>query len=94
MMPHKGASTQSDNQQVLGKPHHHPSNRDQQAREKLKQKVKIKSRAYIQLGEEALQIVSSNIPTRHTGHSPFTGFSGWFNRFKFKFTSHIVCYTR
>ena len=31
--------------------------RDQQAREKLQQKVKIKSRAYIQLGEEALQTV-------------------------------------
>ena len=57
MMPHKGASTQCHNQQVLAKPHHQPSDRDQQAREKLQQKVKIKSRAYIQLGEEALQIV-------------------------------------
>ena len=57
MMPHKGASTQCHNQQVLAKPHHQPSDRDQQAREKLKQKAKIKSRAYIQLGEEALQIV-------------------------------------
>ena len=56
-MPHKGASTQHHNQQVLVKPHHQPSDRDQQAREKLKQKVKIKSRAYIQLGEEALQTV-------------------------------------
>ena len=56
-MPHKGASTQHHNQQVLVKPHHQPSNRDQQAREKLKQKAKIKSQAYIQLGEEALQIV-------------------------------------
>ena len=56
-MPHKGASTQCHNQQVLAKPRHQPSNRDQQAREKLKQKVKINSRAYIQLGEEALQIV-------------------------------------
>ena len=56
-MPHKGASTQCHNQQVLAKPHHQPSNRDQQAREKLKQKVKIKSQAYIQLGKEALQIV-------------------------------------
>ena len=56
-MPHKGASTQCHNQQVLAKPSHQPSDRDQQAREKLKQKVKIKSRAYIQLGEEALQIV-------------------------------------
>ena len=56
-MPHKGASTQHHNQQVLAKPCHQPSDRDQQAREKLKQKAKIKSRAYIQLGEEALQIV-------------------------------------
>ena len=56
-MSHKGASTQCHNQQVLAKPCHHPSDRDQQAREKLKQKAKIKSRAYIQLGEEALQIV-------------------------------------
>ena len=56
-MPHKGASTQHHNQQVLAKPRHHPSDKDQQAREKLKQKAKIKSRVYIQLGEEALQIV-------------------------------------
>ena len=57
MMPHKGASTQHHNQQVLAKPRHQPSNRDQQAREKLQQKAKIKSQAYTQLGEEALQIV-------------------------------------
>ena len=57
MMPYKGASTQCHNQHVLAKPHHQPSDRDQQAREKLKQKVKIKSQAYIQLGEEALQII-------------------------------------
>ena len=57
MMPHKGASTQCHNQQVLAKPCHQPSDRDQQAREKLQQKVKIKNRVYIQLGEEALQIV-------------------------------------
>ena len=56
-MAHKGASTQHHNQQVLVKPHHQPSDREQQAREKLKQKAKIKSQAYIQLGEEALQIV-------------------------------------
>ena len=56
-MSHKGASTQCHNQQVLAKPHHQPSDRDQQAREKLQQKAKIKSRAYIQLGEKALQIV-------------------------------------
>ena len=57
MMVHKGASTQHHNQQVLAKPHHQPSDRDQQAREKLQQKVKIKSRAYVQLGEEVLQII-------------------------------------
>ena len=56
-MPHKGASTQWHNQQVLAKPRHNPSDRDQQVREKLQQKVKIKSRAYIQLGEETLQTV-------------------------------------
>ena len=57
MMPYKGASTQCHNQQVLAKPCHNPSNRDQQVREKLQQKVKIRSQAYIQLGEETLQIV-------------------------------------
>ena len=57
MMPHKGASTQCHNQQVLAKPRHQPSDRDQQAGEKLRQKAKIKSRAYIQLGEEAPQII-------------------------------------
>ena len=55
--PHKGASTQHHNQQVLVKPRKQPSERDQQARGKLRQKAKIKSHAYIQLGEEALQTV-------------------------------------
>ena len=55
--PHRGASMQCHNQQVLAKPRHQPSERDQQAREKLRQKAKIKSCAYIQLGEKALQIV-------------------------------------
>ena len=55
--PHKGASTQHHNQQVLAKPQHQPSGRDQQAREKLRQKAKIKSCAYIQLGEKVLQTV-------------------------------------
>ena len=63
MMPHKGASTQRHNQQVLAKLHHQPSNRDQQAREKLQQKVKIKSRVYIQLGEEALQVIHRTFQT-------------------------------
>ena len=55
--PHKGVSTQHHNQQVLAKLQHQPSERDQQAREKLRQKAKIKSRAYIQLGEKVLQTV-------------------------------------
>ena len=55
--PHKGVSTQCNNQQVLAKPQHQPSERDQQAREKFRQKAKIKSRAYIQLGEKVLQTV-------------------------------------
>ena len=59
-MPHKGASTQRHNQQVLAKSCHNPSNRDQQAKEKLQQKAKIRSRAYIQLGEETLKIVHFN----------------------------------
>ena len=42
-MPHKGASMQQHNQQVLGKPRRSPSDRDQQARQKLQQKVKIRS---------------------------------------------------
>ena len=56
-MPHKGASTQRHNQQVLAKPCHNPSDRDQQVRQKLQQKAKIRSRAYIQLREEALKTV-------------------------------------
>ena len=55
--PHKGASTQCHNQQVLVKLCHQPSERDQEAREKLRQKAKIKSCAYIQLGEKVLQII-------------------------------------
>ena len=53
--PHKGVSTQRTNQQALAKPRHQPSERDQQARER--QKAKIKSCAYIQLGEKVLQTV-------------------------------------
>ena len=56
-MSHEGASMQHHNQQVLAKPHHNPSDRDQQVREKLQQKTKIKSRAYIQLGQQTLRTV-------------------------------------
>ena len=64
--PHKGVSTQHTNQQVLAKSRHQPSERDQQARDRLRQKAKIKSCAYIQLGEKVLQTVHQmfkpNIP--------------------------------
>ena len=63
---HKGISTQHTNQQALAKPRHQPSERDQQARDRLRHKAKIKSCAYIQLGEKALQTVHQtfepNIP--------------------------------
>ena len=64
--PHKGISTQHTYQQQLAKPRHQPSDRDKQARDRLRNKAKIKSHAYIQLGEKALQTVHQtfepNIP--------------------------------
>ena len=54
--PHKGVSTQHTTQQTFAKPRHQPLERDQQARDRLKQ-AKIKSCAYIQLAEKALQTV-------------------------------------
>ena len=69
--PHKGVSTQCTTQQQHAKPRHQPSNRDQQARDRLinkisKSKAKIKSCVYLQLGEKTLQTVHQtfepNIP--------------------------------
>ena len=69
--PHKGVSTQHTTQQQFAKPRHQPLDRDQQARDRLRNKIseskaKIKSRAYLQLGEKALQTVHQtfepNIP--------------------------------
>ena len=68
---HKGISTQCTTQQQFAKPRHQPSDRDKQARDRLINKIseseaKIKSRAYLQLGEKALQMVHQtfepNIP--------------------------------
>ena len=63
---HKGVSTQCTTQQTFAKPRHQPSERDKQARDRLRNKAKIKSCAYIQLGEKALQTVHQtfepNIP--------------------------------
>ena len=68
---HKGVSTQCTTQQQFAKPRHQPSDRDQQARDRLRNKIseskaKIKNRAYLQLGENSLQTVHQtfepNIP--------------------------------
>ena len=60
--PHKGVSTQCTTPQQFAKPRHQPSDRDPQARDRLRNKIseskaKIKSCAYLQLGEKALQTV-------------------------------------
>ena len=57
---HKGVSTQCTTQQQFAKPRHQPLERDQQARNRLRNKIskskaKFKSHAYLQLGEKALQ---------------------------------------
>ena len=58
---HKGVSTQHTTQQQFAKPRHQPSERDKQARDRLRNKAKIKSRAYIQLGEKHYKLY-----TRHS----------------------------
>ena len=60
--PYKGFLTQCTMQQQYTKPRHQPSDRDQGARDRLRNKVsafqaKIKSPAYIALGAAALQTV-------------------------------------
>ena len=60
--PYKGFSTQCATQQQHAKPRHQPLERDQRARDRLRNKVsasqaKIKSPAYIALGAAALQIL-------------------------------------
>ena len=60
--PYKGFLTQCTTQQQHAKPRYQPSDRDQRARERLRNKVsafqaKIKSPAYIALGVTALQTV-------------------------------------
>ena len=60
--PHKGVLTQHTTQQQYTKPRHQPSDRDQQARDRLRKKVskskaKIKIHVYLQLGKKTLQTV-------------------------------------
>ena len=60
--PYKGLLTQCKTQQQHAKPRHQPSDRDQRARDRIRNKVfafqaKIKSPAYIALGATALQTV-------------------------------------
>ena len=62
LSPYKGFLTQCTTQQQHTKPRHQPSDRDQRARDRLRNKVsafqaKIKSPAYIVLGPTALQTV-------------------------------------
>ena len=57
----KGYQHNVQQKQQHAKPRHQPSDRDQQARDRLRNKVskskaKIKSRAYLQLGAKTLQI--------------------------------------
>ena len=63
---HKSVSTQHTTQQTFAKPRHQPSERDQQGRDRLRHKAKLKSHAYIQLEDKALQTVHQtfepNIP--------------------------------
>ena len=60
--PYKGFLTQHTTQQQHAKPRHQPSDRDQRARDRLRNKAsafqaKIKSLTYISLGTAALQTV-------------------------------------
>ena len=60
--PYKGFLTQCTTKQEHAKPRHQPSDRDQRARDRLRNKAsafqaKIKSPAYIALGAAALQTV-------------------------------------
>ena len=60
--PYKGFLTQRTTQQQHTKPRHQPSDRDQRAKDRLRNKVsafqaKIKSPAYFALGAAALQTV-------------------------------------
>ena len=60
--PYKGFLTQRTTKQEHTKPRHQPSDRDQRARDRLRNKAsgfqaKIKSSAYIALGALALQTV-------------------------------------
>ena len=61
-VPYKGFLTQRTTKQEHTKPRHQPSDRDQRARDRLRNKAsafkaKIKSPAYIALGAAALQTV-------------------------------------
>ena len=60
--PYKGFLTQHTAKQEHAKPRHQPSDRDQRARDRLRNKAsafqaKIKSPAYIALGATALQTI-------------------------------------
>ena len=89
---HKGVSTQCTNQQALAKPRHQPSERDQQARDRLKHKTKLKSRAYIQVGDKALQTVHQTFEPNIPVILHFTGFNQYYHRHRH--CSYVIRYTR
>ena len=69
--PHKGVSTQHTTQQQFAKPRNQTLDRDQQTRDRLRNKIseskaKIRSCAYLQLGDKVLQTIHQtfepNIP--------------------------------
>ena len=93
--PHKGLLTQHTTQQHT-KPRHQPSDRDQQARDRLRNKVskskaKIKSQGYLQLVAKALQTAHQtfdpNIPV--ILHLPaFNYYNGY------RYHRNVICDSR
>ena len=94
--PHKGVSTQCTTQQQFAKPRHQPSDRDQQARDRFRNKIskskaKIKSHAYLQLGEKGLQTVHQTFEP-NTCNTPFTGFNQYYSGYRYY--SYVICHSR
>ena len=93
-MPHKDASTQRHNQQVLVKTRHSPSDRDQQARQKLQQKSKNQKLSLYSTRGRYIKNCTQNISTRSTSYFTLTGFNRLIIKFKRKYNPHPVCDSR
>ena len=90
--PYKGFLTQCTTQQQHAKPRHQPSDRDQRARDRLRNKVsafqaKIKSPAYIALGAAALQTVYQTFDPDF----PVTFHLLTLTTNSYKYYSHVIC---